>query len=185
VVLESETVWRTAGALYDKDILTTHFSAEYQPNSNVVLFANPLSPRPIKTLQLDLSGGDVILTVELLQQNVSAPPLRLTHGNVQLRTVQPDSPNTALGVTVSSGDQEMPPITAVNAGSADNLDDSIESWDGSGLLANVTKQSISVTVPQNTGVGMDKAIIELWLDVSVDLGAVNAELFIDTLPNIS
>jgi len=184
-VLESEAVWRTDGDIYDKDISTTHFSAEYQPNSNVVLFTNPLSPRPIKTLKLDLSGGDVVLTIELLQQNASVAPLKLTHGNVQLRVVYPDITNTALGVTVSSGEQETTPITVLNAGSADNLDDSTETWGGTGLLTDVTKQKISVTVPQNTQTGMDKAVVELWLDVSVDLDAVSAELFVDTLPAVS
>jgi len=184
IVKESTTIWRTAGDIYDKDISTTHFSAEYQPNSNVILFTNPLSPKPIKTLKLDLSGGDVVLTVELLQQNASAAPTKLTHGNVQLRAVFPDTTDTALGVTVSSGDQETTPIDVLNAGSADDLDDSTETWGGTGILATekLTRQKISVTVPQNTETGMDKAVVELWLDVSVDLDAVSAELFVDTLP---
>jgi len=179
-VKESETVYRTAGDLYDKDISTTHFSAEYQPNSNVVLFSNPLSPRPIKTLKLDLSSA-VTLRFFILQQDASATPDKLTHGNVQLRAVHPDTTDTALGVTVNTGEEEATPITVLNAGAADNLDDSTEAWTGSS--GNVVKQQIEITIPQNAQTGMDKAVVEFWLDVSIDLDTPSTELFIDTLPD--
>jgi len=179
-VLESEAVYRTDGDIYDKDISTTHFSAEYQPNSNVVLFTNPLSPRPIKTLKLDLSAA-VTLRFFILQQDASAIPDKLTHGNVQLRAVHPDTTDTALGVTVNTGEEEATPVTVLNAGSADNLDDSTEAWTGSS--GNVVRQQIEITIPQNTQTGMDKAVVEFWLDVSVDLDTPSTELFIDTLPD--
>jgi len=175
---ESETIYRDDGDTYDPDDSASNFSTEFQPNSNVVEFSNPLSVR-ICTKKLNLNTGAKSLRFFMMQQG-SGTPADLTDKNCILRAIHPDTADTALGVEVRS---------FASGAAKDILDAGVdytnnsEAWTGIDGGADQTYQQIDITIPGNTEAGMDNAVVEFWLDLSIDLDTPSIEFFIDTLPD--
>lgn len=171
-VQEDTTVVRTGGATYYG---SNQFSAKFLPNANVVELTKPLKFM-LKAPTIDLSGASgATLTAHILLQDSAGTPISLTDMNCILKAVHPDSTDTSLGVTVLSTTKDVLDTPA------DLSTETVTFTDTSGT----TKQhTIAVTIPQNTATGMDEAILELWLELSIDLAATT-EMFVCPDPTVT
>ena len=167
-VLENTTVVRTGGATYDG---TNQFSVEYQANSNVNAFTNPLRYK-LGDYQLDLTAG-ATLTYHFMQQNTVAPT-GLTDHECWIEVVHPGTDN-ALGVTVDSRGN------AAITDTPDTLTESNETW--ASTTGDTTKQQVSVILP--TVAGMTKAPVTAYFCVAKDIVTAGDELFVCPKPEIT
>lgn len=112
-------------------------------------------------------------------QDSAGTPVSLTTKNCRIKAVYPDSTDTALGKTVYSNPTE----DILSAGSALDIQGT-PTFTGTGVSGTVKEHYIALTIPQNTGAGMDEAICELWLELSVNLAATT-EMFVCPDPTVT
>ena len=169
VVLESTTVKRVGGAQYDPLDNNTTFSAELQPNSNIIAYTQPLKYK-LGEYKLDMESART-LTFYIMQQNSSATPANLTDHECWIEVSHPDATDLALGKTVSSqvADILETPI---------DLDMSGQTWTGSS--GNVVTQQMSVTLPV---VALDHA--QCTVHIYLAKYDANVELFVCPKPSVS
>lgn len=180
VVKQVTDNYRDSGSEYDPNN-TSHFSAEILTNDNVVEFSNPLSVKLIPAIKIDLTSAtaaDRTLTMEILQTNSGATPTSLTDKQLRFKAIRPAVTDLALGVEQVSYKTTEKDILDTGT----TLDTSTEVWTDTG--SNPVEQKTEIVLAQNTGIGMDSAIIEIWVECSVDVttrDSGNGRIFVDLL----
>jgi len=158
---------RSDGATYDG---VNHFSAEFQTNSNVVAYTQPLRYK-LAELELDLTTSKQ-LTFHIMMQDGTAPTA-LTDHECWIEVVYPDATDNALGQTVSSQTHDILETPV-------DLTLSNKSWDNT--TGELTKQLMSVIVPASIA----KAPVTVYLHLAKDVTAIGAtEFFACPKPEIT
>ena len=122
IAKEELTVKRTGGATYDG---TNEFSAEFQPNANVVAYTQPLEIK-IAEIELDLTSINTLTFHLAMEDNTSAiTPSTITNDKYFIKLVQNSDAATskALGITI-----DTKPVTILTTPTA--LDNVETTWTG-------------------------------------------------------
>ena len=169
-IKESTIIYRTAGATYDG---SNHFSAEFQPNSNVVPFTQPLKYK-LGEYELDLTSINTLTFHIAMGDSAVITPSSITNDKYWIEIVQNDTTDNALGV---SSDTKSATITTT----ASALANAAAAW--TGMSGYTYTEEFQIPIDTTVVAGMTNGQVTAYLCVAESIAT--REVFACPKPEIT